>query len=540
MEGEHDPRKRLKYFKGQRTYKKGAITTRIRELDALVANGGSRRLIKTMSDGLLVVFQELTQVCDEISYISEEFDDLNSVEEIRVRVEMCVSMAHESLEVRAYDPPSTETSSWVQKHAEMVHEEGVLDLERDVRRSGNSNVAPTPVNENNSEFLAANGLGSSYGVYDASNWDDLVRQNGIECNVGTQVDVRQGNGAYGEYRENVRSRGESNGVGLTQPGMYEPRNRYSSQNNREFVPDGSRDVSHYSFQSPRRVAELQDINNSPIFSNLISNDLNRGQMRDNSFRVVSGDPRLTQSEVGLPAVPVSGRRRDESASDIVRGAQSGARVVRETGLAGVDGLRNRTYDMSGVRHAVAGVARAERHLSSDRVPVYGGAASANLDSPAVVYEAGCRQNVAQGDQYSVSAGATASGGMDSGNVGQVVSVPSAVSRSGGALPHNYRNYPVVGSRCTSTAAQIIPYENARQAVSTPYPGRGDCSLGVPGIRVPANGAIPLYPGPGDFSQDVPGAFVPAQERFPLGNAQNAPYPGPGDFSHDVPGAGVPA
>ena len=133
MEGEQDPRKRLKYFKGQQTYKKGAITTRMKKLDELVANSGSRRLIKTMSDCLLIVFQELKQVCDEISYISEEFDDLNSVEEIRVRVEMCVSIANESLEVRAYDPPSTETSSWVQKHAEVVHEEGVLDLERDVQ-----------------------------------------------------------------------------------------------------------------------------------------------------------------------------------------------------------------------------------------------------------------------------------------------------------------------------------------------------------------------------------------------------------------------
>ena len=46
---------------------------------------------------------------------------------------------------------------------------------------------------------------------------------------------------------------------------YQPRNRYSSQNNREFLLDVSRDMTHYSFQSPRHVAELQDINNSPIF-----------------------------------------------------------------------------------------------------------------------------------------------------------------------------------------------------------------------------------------------------------------------------------
>ena len=76
-----------------------------------------------------------------------------------------------------------------------------------------------------------------------------------------------------------------------------------------------------------------------------------------------------------------------------------------------------------------------------------------------------------------------------------MSVPSAVSRSGGALPNNSRYYSVVGSRCASTAAQFVHYGNDHQAVSNSYSG------------------------PGVFSQDVPGACIPAHGGIPLGNAQ---------------------
>ena len=53
-------------------------------------------------------------------------DDLNSLEEIRMEVEMCIAMANDDLEARKDDPPSTEdnTSSWVNKHARTSGAEG--------------------------------------------------------------------------------------------------------------------------------------------------------------------------------------------------------------------------------------------------------------------------------------------------------------------------------------------------------------------------------------------------------------------------------
>ena len=113
--GEYE--KELKALKRQRTWKKGAITTRTRKLEELVDNGGSRRVIAAMVEGLLQVFDELKQVCDSISSICDEDDELNSLEEIRMKVEICVATASENLDERMNDPPSTETSSWVAKHA---------------------------------------------------------------------------------------------------------------------------------------------------------------------------------------------------------------------------------------------------------------------------------------------------------------------------------------------------------------------------------------------------------------------------------------
>ena len=85
----------------------------------MVNDGGRRRLISAAVDGLLTVFDELNQVCTSIASLSDEVDDLNSLEEIRMEVEMCVAMANEDLEARKDDPPSTEdnTSEWVDQHA---------------------------------------------------------------------------------------------------------------------------------------------------------------------------------------------------------------------------------------------------------------------------------------------------------------------------------------------------------------------------------------------------------------------------------------
>ena len=114
--------KHLKTLKGQRTWKKGAITKRIRKLEALVNDGGSRRVIAAAVVGLQTVFEELNQVCASIAAMIEDVDDLNSLEDIRMDVEMCVAMANEDLEARKDDPPSSadSTSTWVNQHAEVA------------------------------------------------------------------------------------------------------------------------------------------------------------------------------------------------------------------------------------------------------------------------------------------------------------------------------------------------------------------------------------------------------------------------------------
>ena len=78
---ERELEKHLKTLKGQRTWKKGAITKRIKKLESMVNDGGRRTLIRAAVDGLLTVFDELNLVCASIAAMSEEVDDLNSVEE---------------------------------------------------------------------------------------------------------------------------------------------------------------------------------------------------------------------------------------------------------------------------------------------------------------------------------------------------------------------------------------------------------------------------------------------------------------------------
>ena len=116
---ERELEKHLKTLKGQRTWKKGAITKRIKKLESMVNDGGRRTLIRAAVDGLLTVFDKLNQVCSSIAAMSEEVDDLNSLEEIRMDVEMRVAMANKDLVARMDDPPSTEddTSGRVNQHA---------------------------------------------------------------------------------------------------------------------------------------------------------------------------------------------------------------------------------------------------------------------------------------------------------------------------------------------------------------------------------------------------------------------------------------
>ena len=80
-------------------------------------------------DGLNSVFKELEQVCEEISSISDDIDELNSLEDIRMNIEICVAVVTDHLDGRRDEPPSTETSSWVAKHAHLSCTESQNSLE---------------------------------------------------------------------------------------------------------------------------------------------------------------------------------------------------------------------------------------------------------------------------------------------------------------------------------------------------------------------------------------------------------------------------
>ena len=119
-ENEELASKQLSRLKASRTAKKGIITKRIRQLETLVADGGSRRVIARLMEALQVVFNELIQVCDQISDLCEDFDELNSFELIRLNVETCLAEASSNLEERREDPPSSGSlaSTWIRENFE--------------------------------------------------------------------------------------------------------------------------------------------------------------------------------------------------------------------------------------------------------------------------------------------------------------------------------------------------------------------------------------------------------------------------------------
>ena len=99
--------RQLARLKASRTAKKGIITKRIRQIEMLVEEGGKRKVIARLMDALQVVYTELNQVCDEISNISADFDELNSIELIRLNVETCIAEAATNLDDRRDEPPSS-------------------------------------------------------------------------------------------------------------------------------------------------------------------------------------------------------------------------------------------------------------------------------------------------------------------------------------------------------------------------------------------------------------------------------------------------
>ena len=118
-ESQMDDEKRLKALKFSRRGKKSSITKRVNELERLVTEGGSRKRIQYLVEAMLKVFQEITEVCLQISILSDELDEKNDLELVKANIDSCVALVSEYLDSRRDDPPSKSSlcSSWVAKHA---------------------------------------------------------------------------------------------------------------------------------------------------------------------------------------------------------------------------------------------------------------------------------------------------------------------------------------------------------------------------------------------------------------------------------------
>ena len=96
--------KRLKILRESRTGKKGSITKRINQLYQYVAEKEGRRATELLLKYLHKVYEELEKVCCEISELSDEYDGLNDLEDIRFEIETCEATVTEYLEEQFKNP----------------------------------------------------------------------------------------------------------------------------------------------------------------------------------------------------------------------------------------------------------------------------------------------------------------------------------------------------------------------------------------------------------------------------------------------------
>ena len=111
---------KLRKLKFARRGIKTSITSRVKQLEKLCEEQAKKRMITFLTGCLQTVFNELEQVCLEISTLTPEVEDeYNDIEEIRIKVETCVAIVTAHLESRADEGVSASslTSSWVARHA---------------------------------------------------------------------------------------------------------------------------------------------------------------------------------------------------------------------------------------------------------------------------------------------------------------------------------------------------------------------------------------------------------------------------------------
>ena len=155
--------RRLKRLKGSRTGKKSSITKRITQLERMVSEKSGRRALQMLLQNLGTIYQELEQVCEEISTISDDEDPYNDIEEIRFQVETTVATVTEHLEARKDDPHSESSSialSWVMKHLRHFEPNGAPSS-----RSGEGSVQGDVAEEVPEEVTSPTGHPSSGKVH---------------------------------------------------------------------------------------------------------------------------------------------------------------------------------------------------------------------------------------------------------------------------------------------------------------------------------------------------------------------------------------
>ena len=112
---------RMRKLKYLRRGRKSAVTNRVKCLDGMVAESGSKRQMLYLLDGLHTLFADLENACVEIAGLEEEQDEYNDIEDYRHKVEMCTASINEHLQMRREQGEESSegslTSSWVRKHA---------------------------------------------------------------------------------------------------------------------------------------------------------------------------------------------------------------------------------------------------------------------------------------------------------------------------------------------------------------------------------------------------------------------------------------
>ena len=101
--------RRLRNLKNSRRAKIGLITKRIKRLEQLLEVNTGKTRLKLLAEALGAVFEELQNVCEEISDLSwylGDVDDLYDIEDIRFTVEDCLASVSDHLEARVEETVS--------------------------------------------------------------------------------------------------------------------------------------------------------------------------------------------------------------------------------------------------------------------------------------------------------------------------------------------------------------------------------------------------------------------------------------------------